>query len=130
MTADLDLVIDLSEKNVARFCHAMAQEEFEPALPVDPLQIADPNVRETWITSKHMVAFPFRHRHKSYIVIDVLIESPVSIDTLMANAQQSDTMPVVSVAHIDDIITMKQASGRQQDLADIQSLEKVKAHDA
>ena len=127
MTSDLDLIVALDEENITNIITCFNTQQFTPSLPVDPHQLANPKVRDSWVTSKNMVAFPFRHSEKSYIVVDILIDSPIPFDTLYKNKHTVNSQTThIDVVSLDDLISLKKHSNRKQDQCDIESLQKIK----
>ncbi len=127
-TADLDVVIDLDESNVLELVEAAAKLGFRPRAPVPPAQLADPEKRREWIEEKGMKAFTFQRPDRPLDVLDVLIDSPLSYQQLEPNAERlhAEGLTLV-IAGIDDLIQMKQGTGRAQDDADIESVRWLEA---
>ena len=87
----------------------------------------DPNNWEEWKKEKGMIAFNLYHPKRRYEEVDILIHSPVSYSSAKRNRTQIRAGRIVlNLVAIDDLIRMKRSAGRQQDLADIEALKKVK----
>jgi len=127
MTADLDIVADLERDNLLRLLETLAELGYRPRLPVDAKNLLSPEVREEWKKTKGLVAFTFIHPKIQYQEVDLLLESPVSFEEADRNKTvltvESVKVPVISIDHL---IAMKRATGRQQDLDDIETLERIK----
>lgn len=127
MTADLDLLVDLSEENLRALLAALTVLGFHPRLPVPAEALLDPDRRREWVETRHLRAFTFVDPARPFFEVDVLLSSPIPFE----EAEQARTVvkagelpiPVVSLDHL---IAMKRAAGRAQDLADVASLEKLK----
>ncbi|MBK6351171.1 MAG: hypothetical protein IPF50_15845 [Proteobacteria bacterium] len=70
MTADVDLVIDLSTDTTADTVRALTASGYRSMAPVDPMALADPAQRADWQTTRGMKVFSFwdstntpHHRH-------------------------------------------------------------------
>ena len=127
MTADLDLVIDLAAEPASRAITALQLLGLQPRLPVDPLSFADADVRMRWVSERNLVVFTMIDPREPLLEVDLFAEPPVPFEQLWEHAV---SMPLggrpVRVASIADLITMKRAAGRPQDLADITALEALR----
>jgi hypothetical protein len=89
--------------------------------------LLDERKRRTWAEEKHLVAFTFIHPKIPYQEIDVLLRSPVPFDAAYTARRVlgagAATVPVMSIDHL---IVMKRHAGREQDLSDIATLERIK----
>ena len=127
MTYDIDLLVDLSEKNLINLLNLLKEWDFKPRLPVDVTDFTKKDKREEWIKSKNMKAFTFVNPEWAISEIDIVIDSPVDYETAIKRVKHiriSDTpVPIIS---IDDLIKMKEVSGREQDKSDIRYLRRIK----
>jgi len=129
LTADIDLMVNLNEKNLLKFVTVMTGLGYKPRVPVKAEDLADVSLREKWIKDKGMKVFSFFHS-KSPWLIDVFINEPIKYETIkkhsVAVKAGNLTIPIVSV---EDLIGLKRISGRPQDIADIEALKEIKKHD-
>lgn len=126
MTYDIDILLDLTESNVVRFEKLMKAWGFKARIPAAINDIADPDKREYWIKQKNMRAFNLVNPAWTLSEIDVLIDSPVSFAQAKHRAKKITLKGmVIPVMGIKDLIRLKRASGRQQDLNDIENLRRV-----
>ncbi|RJP59309.1 MAG: hypothetical protein C4549_02480 [Deltaproteobacteria bacterium] len=127
MTYDIDLLLDMEDDNLEKFLQLLKGWEFKPKVPVDVMDFAKKDKRESWIKNKNMKAFNLVNPEWAISEIDIVIDSPVDYDK--ANKRINEiklhgvTIPVVS---IDDLIKMKERTGRKQDKADIRYLKELK----
>jgi hypothetical protein len=129
-TADLDLVIALDEHNVRAAVTALQQLGYRPRAPVPAEQLADPQVRRTWIDDKAMVVFSMWSPQHPATEIDLFTEEPFPFDEAHARATRVELGPTtVTVASVGDLIALKRAVGRPKDLADIEALERIENDD-
>lgn len=126
MTADLDLMIELSEPNLDAFVKALSALGYRPRVPVAATDFLDPAKRREWQDSKSMVMFTWVHPDRPYEEIDVFLENPINFDA--AYSKRKD-LPVedftIPLAGVSDLITMKRLSGREQDSADVEALTRL-----
>jgi hypothetical protein len=123
LTADVDLVIDLSPESARAAIQALTAAGYRPLAPVDPIALADPAQRHEWQSVRHMQVFSFWDSANTRPTVDVLLAPPVPFDDLWASAAViSIGGQEVRVASIEHMIVMKTMAGRAQDLADIERL--------
>lgn len=126
LTADLDLMLHLDEKNLARFVELMNDLGYRPKVPVKAESLIDPENRRLWFEEKNMRVFSFYHPKKGIMLIDIFINEPVSYDKIKKDAVKMKMgnllIPTVSV---EDLIKLKEISGRPQDMADIEALRRL-----
>lgn len=128
LTMDVDLLLDLGEENLQSFLSAARELSLKPGVPVGLSELADPRRRRAWIEEKGMVAFPLRPPDPTGPTVDVLVDPAVDVAGALARAERRDVGDVlVAVASVADLIGLKQAAGRRQDLADIEHLERLRA---
>lgn len=124
MTADLDLMVALNEKNLTEFVEAMNEMGFKPKAPVPSEAFISVHNRETWLHDKGMLMFSFYHPGEMVSLVDVFVHEPIPYDEMR---ERRDFKVVddfsIPVASIPDLIRLKRISGRPQDIEDIKALE-------
>jgi hypothetical protein len=122
MTMDIDLVLALDESNVDAFLACARELGLSPQAPVPLESLRDPDQRASWIEQKHLIAFALSGLPGTPTV-DVLLKHPLDLDAAVARAvvQTVDGVPV-SIASVDDMIALKQNTGRRQDEDDVEHL--------
>lgn len=124
LTADVDLVIDLSTESVRAAVRALTAAGYRPLAPVDPIALADPAQRLEWQSLHNMQVFSFWDSTNARPTVDIMLASPVPFEDLWAAASMINIAGHdVRVASIEHLIRMKTAAGRAQDLADIERLQ-------
>lgn len=127
MTYDVDLILDLEDENIKEFLQLLKGWGFKPKVPVDIMDFAKKEIRESWIKNKNMKAFNLVNTEWAISEIDIIIDSPVDYKKghkgLKHIILHDVSIPVIS---IDDLIKMKHITERQQDEADIRYLRKLK----
>ncbi len=123
LTADVDLVLDLSTDTAADAVRALITSGYRSMAPVDPMALADPAQRAEWQATRGMKVFSFWDSTNTRPTVDIMLDPIVSFSDLYASASVV-TMggTVVRVASILHLIALKQAAGRPQDVADIERL--------
>ena len=127
MTYDLDLMLLLESNNILNMVAKLNKWGYRPRAPVDPRDLADTAKRESWIVEKGMKAFSFSSPSSPIGEIDLVVEAPIPYDQLKARAMiitlEEEGIPVIS---LEDLITVKAAAGRHQDLMDIEHLQRIR----
>jgi hypothetical protein len=128
MTMDIDLVLALDEANVDSFLACARELGLKPQAPVPLESLRDPALRQSWVEQKHLIAFALTGAPGTPSV-DVLLKHSLDLDAAMnrALAQTVADIPV-RIASIDDMIALKQNTGRRQDQDDIEHLLRIKAN--
>lgn len=123
LTADVDLVIDLSAENARDAVLALTAAGYRPMAPVDPSELADPGRRHEWRTTRNMQVFSFWDSTNQRPTVDIMLDAIVPFDELWSD---STTMALgghdVHVASVPHLIRMKEVAGRPQDQSDIERL--------
>ena len=124
LTADVDLVIDLSTESARAAVEALTAAGYRPLAPVDPVALADPLQRREWQTVRNMQVFSFWDSTNTRPTVDVMLESPIPFEDLWAAASAVNVAGhEIRVASIQHLVRMKAAAGRAQDLVDIERLQ-------
>ncbi len=127
LTADLDLVIGLDEKNVTNAVKAMKALGYVPRVPVNPMDFANEKIRKQWIEEKGLRVFSFVKPMNPLVGVDFFAEYPIDFDLLLKRSEIQKLGPAsVRICGIDDLIRMKKMAGRAKDLEDIRFLEVLK----
>ena len=125
-TADVDLVVDLEEGPAARAIEALSAMNLKPRAPVNPLDFASKEIRDSWIRERGMQVFCLYDPSDPIRVVDLFVSHPMPFDELWARSEEIALSGVtVRVASIPDLIRMKRESGRSEDLSDIEHLEAI-----
>ena len=122
-TKDIDLLIDLSADNVQRFVKVLSALNFQPGVPIDPLDMAKKEKREEWIREKNVKVITFYNPKSQLLQIDVLITKDLA-DT-KTTRKKIDSFEI-SIVEYDDLLNMKKETARPTDLIDIEKLEELR----
>lgn len=130
-TKDIDLVIALEPDNLRRALSALTAIGYRPKIPVATTDFADPAKRESWIRDKGMVVFQMISDRFRFEPLDIFVTEPFDFQAEYARAvwkrvNEDVSVPIVSVQQLLD---MKRAAARPQDLADIAELSLLDGND-
>ncbi len=119
-TLDIDAVIGLTESQYLQAEKALLELGLESRLPVRAARVFQ--FREEYIQERNLIAWNFFNPQNPMESVDVI---------LTHDRHQMRTVSIqgagmtYQVASIPDLIRMKTESGRPQDLADIEALNKI-----
>ena len=126
MTYDIDLMILLQAENIRKITSQLKAWGYRPKVPIDPVDLANDAKRNSWIHSKGMKALNFYSESLPVGEIDLVVDSPIPYTELKKRAVRIELEGVnIPIVSIHDLIELKRNAGREQDLADIQHLNRV-----
>ena len=125
MTMDVDLVIALDANNIAKLASCANELGLHPNVPVKLEDIADTAKRNALFSEKHLIALSLISSMPATPTVDIVIHHPLDFKQAFAKKVMRDIAGTpVLLACIEDMITLKKAAGREQDLSDIAHLER------
>jgi hypothetical protein len=125
MTMDVDLLIALDTDNIAKLEACSQYLGLRPSVPVKLADLADENKRENLFVEKHLIALSLIGTKPETPTVDIVVHHPLDFKNAYQNKIERDVSGTpVMLASIEDMITLKKAAGRAQDLADIAHLER------
>jgi hypothetical protein len=119
-TIDLDLVLRINKKQFQAAEAAFKSVHLVPRLPVTAEEVFD--FREEYINNRNLFAWSFSNLKVPSEIVDVVITHDLA---KMKTVRVKSGTHVLRVLSVSDLIKMKRASGRPQDLEDIKALEKL-----
>ncbi len=126
-TQDIDLIVELTEDNALRAVLTLEKIGYRPRVPEPAVRFADAAARRMWRDEKNMMVFTMIHESPKRPVVDLFIDYPLPWKQLRdAAVERTVAGVVVPVCSIDDLITIKEAAGRDRDLVDIAKLRQVR----
>jgi len=126
MTYDIDFAMLLQQENLLKAVRKFKEWGYKPKVPVNPEDLADDAIRDSWVRDKNMKAFTFYSDSLPIGEIDIVFHLPVPYTELKERAVYLEVQGVkVPVVSIQDLIRLKLYSGREQDLADVEYLKKI-----
>jgi len=127
MTADLDLMVDMEEKNLLKLLKILKGLGYKPKAPVKINDFLDINRRKLWRKKKNMLMFTLYNIKKPYQELDMFTENPLNFDEAYKRRKviRAASLEIPTVC-IEDLIEMKKRGRRKQDRTDVESLRKLK----
>jgi hypothetical protein len=126
MTMDVDIVLALDDANLDAFIACARELDLKPQAPVQLEALKDAGQRRQWIEAKNMIAFALVPAGTAGMTVDVLIHHPLDLDAAFANTMIREVSGVpVPLCGVNDMIALKQGTGRQQDAADVEHLQRI-----
>lgn len=119
-TVDIDFVIRWQKKHLLNACKALESIGLQSRLPLSAEDVF--NFRDEYINNRNLLAWNFYNPKDQTEQVDLMINFDLGTKKT-ANAT-FDTNKI-KVLNKKDLVAMKQASGRPQDLADIEALERL-----
>jgi hypothetical protein len=119
-TVDVDLVLRFSRADFLGAEAALKALGLAPRLPVTAGQVFD--FREEYIKTRNLVAWSFFDPKDATRIVDIVITHDLAKLKIKRIQSGGRSLPVLAVA---DLIAMKKASGRPQDLEDIRALREI-----
>jgi len=117
-TLDIDIVLRLSRDDFVDAEKILKGLGLAPRLPVDAGQVFD--FREEFIRNRNLIAWSFQNPSNPAEIVDVIITHDLAAMRIKRIRVGRVTIPVLSRR---DLIAMKRAGGRPQDLEDVRALE-------
>jgi hypothetical protein len=119
-TVDVDLAIRLVERDFKAMEKALVGLGLRSRLPLTAAEVF--RFREEYIRNRNLIAWTFVNPDRRSEIVDLILTQDLRKMKTRAIKVQGQT---VRVAAIPDLIKMKQASGRPQDLEDIKALQSL-----
>lgn len=126
MTYDLDIMVLMESANILKCLERLSSWGYKPKIPIDPKDLAVEEKRKTWVSEKGMKALNYYNEKLPIAEIDLVIESPIPYEELKSRSVRIDLQGVLVVTiSLRDLIELKRAAGRKQDLVDVEYLRKI-----
>lgn len=119
-TVDLDLVLKMTKKHYLAAEAALRSLGLAPRLPVSAAEVFD--FREEYIKKRNLVAWSFSNPADPTQIVDIIITHDLSKLRTKKIQSGGRNLPVLALA---DLVAMKKASGRPQDLEDVRALKEL-----
>lgn len=120
-TVDIDLVIKLDKNILLKIEYAFKEIGLQSRLPLKGEEVF--NFREEYIKNRNLIAWNFININNPAESVDILLTEDLKKIRTKTIKSGIKTLKIVS---INDLIKMKNKSGRPQDLEDIKSLRSLK----
>ncbi len=119
-TFDLDIVIRWTEKNLTKAEASLNNCGLISRLPISAKEIFE--FRDEYIENRNLIAWNFYNPMALNEQVDLLINFDLGRKKVISKVFSNTPLQILN---IKDLIKMKIESGREQDLADVQGLEKL-----
>ncbi len=120
-TLDIDVALRWTKHDLVKAEDALQKIGLVSRLPITALEVF--KFRDEYIRNRNLIAWNFHNPADPSELLDIIINFDAK--GKRATYKQLATMSV-PVLNIRDLIDMKKASGRPQDIEDIKALEKLK----
>lgn len=120
-TLDIDIALRWTRKNVENAEAALNSIGLISRLPITARDVF--NYRDEYIRNRNLIAWNFHNSADLSEQLDVIIAFDAKGKKAVFKQLHDTSVPVLN---IKDLIGMKEASGRSQDIEDIKALEKLK----
>ncbi len=120
-TLDIDIALRWTKNDLLKTEAALMEIGLVSRLPVTALDVFE--YREEYIRNRNLVAWNFRNPSDPSEQLDVIINFDAKGKRAVYKRLPDTSVPLLN---INDLIEMKKASGRPQDIEDIKALEKLK----
>jgi Nucleotidyltransferase of unknown function (DUF6036) len=125
-TMDVDLVVALDPTNLKALLVTVETLRLSPVAPVSLNDMLDPARRQQWLEEKNMFVFALRPPDIQGPTVDVLIDPPVDIEAALTRTVWREVQGVrIPLISVEDLIYLKEKSGRAQDRSDIEHLRRL-----
>jgi hypothetical protein len=124
-TYDVDIVVATTADGLSRAAVCLLRLGLAARLPVRLEDFASAEYRREMLEERNLIAVTFSDPKIPLREVDVLVNPPIAAERLIEGAVVLDFAGIpVRVVSRADLIAMKEASGRQQDLADVVHLKR------
>ncbi|HLP07562.1 MAG TPA: hypothetical protein VK178_05315 [Opitutaceae bacterium] len=123
-TKDVDLVVRLVAADITGTFRALASLGYQPIVPINAEQFADPVQREIWRREKGMLVLKFWSDIHLETPVDLFVYEPFDFETEYARAVVGDgpADPPARFLALPALIAMKESAGRGSDRIDAEKL--------
>lgn len=126
MTADIDLLLDFEEENIASFEAALKFLNYVASVPVALKSLVNKSDREKIVREKNMIVYSFYNSRSGCASLDVLIDVPLTFDELWKEREiRNNNNLNLNLVSLHHLIELKKYSNRKQDNDDIILLSKL-----
>jgi hypothetical protein len=120
-TVDIDIVLRFTKKNLFAAEAALEDLGLQSRLPLKKDEVFD--FREEYIKNRNLLAWNFTNPTNPVETVDILITE--DLRNMKIKKIRSGNL-ILRLVSLEDLIKMKQKSGRPQDLEDIKALRSLK----
>lgn len=121
-TLDIDLVIRLEEKAFVAAERGLQSIGLQSRLPVGAAEVF--RFREEYLANRNLAAWSFVNPDRPSEIVDIVLTHDLAQIRTWNVRIEGRTVRIVA---LDDLIEMKRAAGRPQDVEDARALETIRA---
>lgn len=127
MTYDVDLVVPTTAAALTEIDTLLNELGLRCRLPIRLSDLANDELRTSYRDERNLIAVTYTDPGDPLREVDILVSPPIAASDLVSRAirLKLDEL-LVSVIGIDDLIALKRASGRPQDLTDADHLDRIR----
>jgi len=127
-TSVIDLVLDPDPEAIQRAIVALEGQGYRPRAPVPFAEFADPEARARWVRDKGLRVFSAASPQHPATELDLFVQMPFDFEDAYRRAELKEIAPGLTASFVGlaDLIDMKRAVGRPQDLQDVEQLERLR----
>lgn len=123
-TYDVDIVVPLDAPSLQGCREALESLGLRCRLPLVLESLA--GQPSGALAARNLIAVTFTDSNDPLREVDVLVAPPVNADDLVARSRRMEAPELaINVVCLEDLVAMKRAAGRPQDLADLAHLERL-----
>ncbi len=121
-------MVDLTPENLEQMVTCLEELNFKPIIPVQLSDFLDPELRKQWLEERNMTVFSVTSDQMIGLTLDLFVQEPFPFE----EAYQQALVDVfrndihVPFVNINQLIQMKEAVGREQDLLDVSHLKQLR----
>ncbi len=120
-TLDIDVALRWTKHDLVKAEDALQKIGLVSRLPVTALDVFE--YRNEYIQNRNLIAWNFHNPVDPSELLDIIINFDAKGKRAVYKRLSTTSVPVLNIR---DLIDMKKASGRPQDIEDIKALEKLK----
>lgn len=117
---DLDIVVKFEEENLQKIEECLEDLNYTSALPVSAAEMF--NFHKSFIKKRNLLNWTFTNNNDTTKQVDIIITHDLKDMSYRKLKTKIGVVPLISKK---DLINMKRAAARPQDLEDIKALEKL-----
>jgi hypothetical protein len=87
VTMDVDLALLMSPGNLAKFLKVMGRLKLKPRVPIDPVELLDPEFVRQIVKEKHALVFTFLDMDRPIRQVDIFLRRELSYDKLLPDTE-------------------------------------------
>lgn len=123
MTYDIDIMVTMSHDNLHRCDTALRGLGMLIRLPIQLSDAADVEIAAEWEAARNLLAVTFTDPQNPLHEVDILVAP--SLDPNGTVARAVTVGAGLRIASLEDLLRLKRKANRNQDIADIEHLERL-----